>query len=44
MLVSDMAKDDSKGKDVDVKSLTSKQYLDQVTLTDKINFCVKNYI
>ena len=33
-----MAKDDSKGKDVDVKSLTSKQYLDQVTITGRIHF------
>ena len=31
---SEMAKDESKGKGVDVKSLSSKQYLDQV----EINF------
>ena len=31
---SEMAKDESKGKGVDVKSLSSKQYLDQV----QINF------
>ena len=30
-LISEMAKDDPKGK-VDVKSLTSKQYLDQVCI------------
>ena len=30
-LISEMAKDDSKGK-VDVKSLTSKQYLDKVCI------------
>ena len=34
VLFSDMAKDESKGKGVDVKSLSSKQYLDQV----QINF------
>ena len=33
-LFSEMAKDESKGKGVDVKSLSSKQYLDQV----EINF------